>query len=165
MRPSRPGRHIAQRTSVSPCDVWSPRDVAISTGPALRRARTLRIRYTVPCVNTPIVIELEPDVEAWLASLSGPEFHQAAQAFERLEQQGHMLRMPYSRALGHGLFELRFLCGAVHRRITYWFAPNGPVIALTTFRKQRGNERREIERARTALQRCRAEHVNEAGHG
>ncbi len=60
-----------------------------------------------------------------------------------------------------GLFELRFHCQGVPRRITYWFAPSRRIVLLTTFRKQRDNERREIERARTALRRCAAEHAGE----
>lgn len=103
-------------------------------------------------------LELEPEVEQWLAMLDGDSFHQAAQALDRLEQLGPMLRMPFSRPLGEGLFELRFQCAGDARRVTYWYAPDGRVIALTTFRKQRSHEQREIKRARNALRRCRAEH-------
>jgi phage-related protein len=62
----------------------------------------------------------------------------------------NLLRMPQSRALGNGLFELRFTCEDVARRITYTFEPDRKVFTLTTFRKQRQNEQREIDRARTA---------------
>ena len=58
--------------------------------------------------------------------------------------------MPLSRSLGDGLFELRFSLGPTARRITYRFTQNGRVVSLTTFRKQRNNERNEINRARTA---------------
>ena len=103
-------------------------------------------------------LELEPEVEQWLASLDGDDVHQATQALDRLEQLGSRLRMPFSRPLGDGLFELRLHCAGAPRRVTYWYASNGRVIALTTFRKQRSNEQREIKRARNALRRCRAEH-------
>lgn len=103
-------------------------------------------------------LELEPEVEQWLAGLDGDDFHQAAHAFDRLEELGSQLKMPLSRSLGEGLFELRFHCEGVPRRVTYWYAPAGRAIALTTFRKQRNNEQREIKRARRALRRCRTEH-------
>jgi hypothetical protein len=107
------------------------------------------------------LIELEPEVENWLDGLEGSDFAQAAETLDRLARLGSALRMPLSRALGAGLFELRFHCGGVARRITYWFAPNQRVVLLTTFRKQRDNERREVERARVSLRRCAAEHLAE----
>ena len=55
-----------------------------------------------------------------------------------------------SRSLGDGLFELRFTLGPSARRITYRFTKDSRIILLTTFRKQRNNERHEIDRARIA---------------
>ncbi|MGH9116481.1 MAG: type II toxin-antitoxin system RelE/ParE family toxin [Acidimicrobiales bacterium] len=63
--------------------------------------------------------------------------------------------MPFSRSLGDGLFELRFTLGPSARRITYRFTQDGRIILLTTFRKQRNNERTEIARARRAAEACR----------
>ena len=68
----------------------------------------------------------------------------------RLEDAGYMLGMPLSKQLGGGLRELRFTCEGVARRITYVLEPERKAITLTTFRKQRQNERREILRARRA---------------
>lgn len=68
----------------------------------------------------------------------------------RLESQGHMLGMPHSRQLGDGLRELRFTCEGVARRVTYVLDPDRRAVTLTTFRKQRNNERGEILRARRA---------------
>jgi putative component of toxin-antitoxin plasmid stabilization module len=62
--------------------------------------------------------------------------------------------MPLSRSLGEGLFELRFTLGPTARRITYRFTNDGRIILLTTFRKQRRNERTEINRARQAAEAC-----------
>jgi putative component of toxin-antitoxin plasmid stabilization module len=62
--------------------------------------------------------------------------------------------MPLSRSLGDGLFELRFTLGPTARRITYRFTNDNRIILLTTFRKQRNNERHEIDRARTAVTEC-----------
>ena len=61
-----------------------------------------------------------------------------------------MLGMPLSKQLGVGLRELRFTCEGVARRITYVLDPERKVITLTTFRKRRQNERREVLRARRA---------------
>ena len=55
------------------------------------------------------------------------------------------------RPLGNGLFELRFTCEGTARRVTYFIDTRAKVITLTTFRKQRQNERREVARARQAM--------------
>ena len=62
--------------------------------------------------------------------------------------------MPMSKSLGDGLFELRFTLGSTARRITYRFTKDGRIILLTTFRKQRNNEWKEIDRARTVARDC-----------
>jgi hypothetical protein len=67
---------------------------------------------------------------------------------------GAALRMPHSRALGDGLFELRFDLGRLAQRVTFFFPGDHRVVLLTVFRKQRSNERSEIERARAAMRRC-----------
>ena len=104
-------------------------------------------------------VELEREVEAWIEELSPKEFATVLAHVERLAERGNRLRMPASRSLGDGLFELRFDLGRVARRITYYFVP-GPgqrIVLLTTFRKQRQNERAEVGRARSAMDRCIAE--------
>ena len=58
------------------------------------------------------------------------------------------------RALGDGLFELRFALGPTARRITYRYTKDNRIILLTTFRKQRNNERAEINRARQIADEC-----------
>ncbi|MGO9083001.1 MAG: type II toxin-antitoxin system RelE/ParE family toxin [Streptosporangiaceae bacterium] len=70
----------------------------------------------------------------------------------RLADLGPALRMPHARPLGDGLFELRFTCEGTARRVTYYTGTQRNVITLTTFRKQRQNERREVSRARQAMQ-------------
>jgi hypothetical protein len=52
------------------------------------------------------------------------------------------------------LFEVRFTLGSTARRITYRFTKEGRIILLTTFRKQRNNERAEVVRARKIAQDC-----------
>lgn len=62
--------------------------------------------------------------------------------------------MPSSRALGDGLLEVRFDFGRVAWRLTYFFVGDRRIVMLTVFRKQRQNERTEVQRARRAMQRC-----------
>lgn len=73
---------------------------------------------------------------------------------DRLAEQGHQARMPLSRSLGDGLFELRLTLGPTARRITYRFTKDSRIILLTTFRTLRNNERHEIDRARIAAAQC-----------
>lgn len=102
-------------------------------------------------------IELHPEVEEWFTSLDERSQDRAARAIDLLAEHGEQIRGPHSTALGAGLFELRFTLRDEARRITYRFAPDGRIVLLTTFRKQRDNERREVDRARAELRRCQTE--------
>ncbi len=95
-------------------------------------------------------VEFSEEVRAWYVGLSPAGKAAADRILERLASQGSMLRMPHSRSLGDGLYELRFSCENVNRRITYVFEPDRQAVTLTTFRKQRQNERAEVLRARRA---------------
>lgn len=95
-------------------------------------------------------VELSAEVRTWYVGLSPGGKAATDRIVERLEAQGNLLRMPHSRSLGDGLYELRFTCESVARRITYVFDPGRRAVTLTTFRKQRQNERAEILRARRA---------------
>jgi hypothetical protein len=66
-------------------------------------------------------IELEPEVTRWLESLPPGMFAVVAARIERLGDLGALLRMPHSRSLGEGLFELRFALGRNAQRITFFF--------------------------------------------
>lgn len=96
-------------------------------------------------------IEFSDEVAEWYEGLTVRGLAQVDRVVGMLAQRGNLLRMPQSRALGDGLFELRFTCEEVARRITYTFEPERKVFTLTTFRKQRQNEQREVDRARKAL--------------
>ncbi len=98
-------------------------------------------------------IVLSAEVERWYAGLSAGELAQADQALDRLATEGITLGMPHNRYLSEKLWELRFRCGQVNQRITYTADPDRQLVTLTTFRKQRQNERTEITRARKALRR------------
>jgi len=95
-------------------------------------------------------VELSEEVRTWYVGLSPAGKAAADRIIERLASQGHLLRMPHSRPLGEGLHELRFTCEHVARRITYVLDPDRQAVTLTTFRKQRQNERGEVLRARRA---------------
>lgn len=109
-------------------------------------------------------IEFSEEVAEWYTALSDAGAASADRVIELLVQQGNMLRMPHSRSLGEGLFELRFACEGVDRRITYAFEPRRHVITLTTFRKQRNNEAREVRRARKNLK-DRWDEMRSRSHG
>lgn len=102
-------------------------------------------------------VELEPEIEEWLSRLPVAAFATAAFHIDRLAERGSALRMPHSRALGEGLFELRFYLLRVAERITYYFAGQQRIVLLTEFHKQKMNERAEVERARSAMAWCLAE--------
>lgn len=87
-------------------------------------------------------------------SLDDTEWDRTVVIVDRLVALGSSARMPLSRSLGDGLFELRFSLGPTARRITYRFTNDGRIILLTTFRKQRNNERTEITRARKVAENC-----------
>lgn len=93
---------------------------------------------------------LSEEVRSWYVGLSPAGKAATDRIIERLATQGHLLRMPHTKPLGDGLHELRFTCENVARRITYVLDPERQAVTLTTFRKQRMNERAEILRARRA---------------
>jgi hypothetical protein len=96
-------------------------------------------------------VEISPEVEHWYATLKSSDKAAADRAFDRLAERGPALRMPHARPLGGDLYELRFTCEGTARRVTYYIDPGRRVITLTTFRKQRQQERREVTRARRAM--------------
>jgi putative component of toxin-antitoxin plasmid stabilization module len=93
-------------------------------------------------------IELLDEIVEWLDTLSEAEYERVVVFVERLAVLGSRARMPLSRSLGQGLFEMRFTLGSTARRITYRFTKDDRVVLLTTFCKQRQNESAEIHRAR-----------------
>lgn len=87
-------------------------------------------------------------------SLDDDQWDRTTVLIDRLASLASTVRMPLSKPLGDGLFELRFTLGATARRITYRFTKDDRIILLTAFRKQRNNERTEISRARKAASDC-----------
>lgn len=105
-------------------------------------------------ILSPWEVELEPEVEEWLDELSPHPFGVVTFQLDRLAGAGALLRMPHSRGLGDGLFELRFDLDRTAWRLTYFFGSDRRIVMLTAFRKQRMEERTEVARARTAMARC-----------
>lgn len=100
-------------------------------------------------------VEISTEVDQWLDGLSVSGQAQAVRALDLLSEHGPALRMPHSRKLDDQLWELRFRCERVNQRITYTVEPERRIITLTTFHKQRDNERKEVTRARNVLRRHR----------
>ena len=99
-------------------------------------------------------VELHDEIVEWMDSLDEDDWDRAVVVIDRLVALGSSARMPLSRSLGDGLCELRFTLDSTARRITYRFTRSGRIVLLTTFRKQRNNERIEIARARRAAEDC-----------
>lgn len=99
-------------------------------------------------------VEIHSEVVEWMETLDEAEWDRTVVVIDRLATLGSSARMPLSKSLGDGLFELRFTLGSTARRITYRFTKDGRIILLTTFRKQRNNERNEITRARKVAEAC-----------
>jgi putative component of toxin-antitoxin plasmid stabilization module len=99
-------------------------------------------------------IELHEEVVSWMFSLDDAQWYRTVAIIDRLATLGATARMPLSRSLGDGVFELRFTLGTTARRITYRFTRDTRIVLLTTFRKQRQNERAEVTRAKKVAQDC-----------
>ena len=97
---------------------------------------------------------MHDEIVEWMSSLDSNEWDRTVVVIDRLADLRSIARMTFSRALGDGLVELRFALGPTARRITYRFTEDNRIILLTTFRKQRNNERAEINRARQIADEC-----------
>ncbi len=95
-------------------------------------------------------LRLSSELKNWLQGLSREGQAEAVIAFDRLRAQGNTLRMPHSRPLSGGLFELRFSCENKATRVTYIYDVEKQIITLTQFVKQKNNEQKEVMRARKA---------------
>ncbi|MBY0275517.1 type II toxin-antitoxin system RelE/ParE family toxin [Candidatus Binatia bacterium] len=68
-----------------------------------------------------VEVELHDEVADWMDSLDDVEWMRTVVVIDRLVALGSLARMPLSKSLGDGLFELRFTLGPTARRITYRF--------------------------------------------
>ena len=102
-------------------------------------------------------IETEPEIDAWLDTLTDEEYGRVEYHFDLLAERGVLLGEPDTRQLSGKLRELRFYLGRERMRVTYYIASGRRIILLTVFGKTKLRERAEIERAMRAMQRCIAE--------
>lgn len=106
------------------------------------------------------VIELEPEVRAWLGTLALADYRAVERFADRLAVEGPLLPFPLASHLGDGLRELRI--GSF--RITYWLAPGRRAVLLTVFRKTKMRQTEEVLRAQRARKVCEAEHPPAGEH-
>jgi hypothetical protein len=102
-------------------------------------------------------IELEAEIAEWLERLDDDSFGQAERYIDLLADEGVHLGEPFTRQLRGKLRELRFSLDRRRVRITYYIASGRRIVLLTVFVKTQRQERREIDRAEKAMQRCVAE--------
>lgn len=102
----------------------------------------------------PYEVELEPEVRDWYLALDHEQQGRVDLRIDRLAREGPLLGEPHTRQLVGKLRELRFHLRGRDTRIMYWIAPGRRVILLTVFVKTKRRERRQIDRARRALERC-----------
>ena len=63
-------------------------------------------------VNVVAEIEAHDEVVEWFDELSQNEWERASVVIDRLASLGSQARMPLSRSLGEGVFEVRFTVGS-----------------------------------------------------
>lgn len=89
-----------------------------------------------------------PQVSKFTEKLSDELASRLDQMILILEERGANLRMPYSRSIGKGLFELRVV-GAIHVRIIYFFYDAKAYLAQGFIKKRNSLGRHDIEQALT----------------
>jgi len=102
-------------------------------------------------------VELESEVREWYLALDDDAQGRVDFHVDRLEQQGPLLDEPHTKQLDGKLRELRCYLDKRATRVTYWIAPGRRIILLAAFVKTKRQERKQVERARKAMQRCMAE--------
>src|SRR6266567_6371923 len=114
--------------------------------------------HTVRCMAGLYEVEVEPEVRAWLNSLSDRDFGRVDFLVGVLAERAETLGEPYTRHLKGKVRELRFHLLRQQTRVTYWLAPGRRLVLLTVFRKTRSAETTEVQRAIQAQKTCEAEH-------
>lgn len=98
-------------------------------------------------------VELEPEVRDWYLALDESDQARVQFNVDRLAEMGPLLDEPFTKQLDGKLREPRFyLVG----RPT-WIASGRRIILLTVFVKTQRRERREVQRAKRAYERCLSE--------
>jgi len=87
--------------------------------------------------------ENKNSVEAWLDNLTKDQFRSVAKEIKLLELCGNQLRLPHSKSLGQGLFELRERKFGF--RIYYTFCKNRVIVLLAAGNKK--TQKKDIDLA------------------
>jgi putative addiction module killer protein len=96
-------------------------------------------------------------LEGWLDSLTNEQLKSVSKELFLLERCGNALRLPHSKALGKGLFELRDKHFGF--RIYYGFLPNKKIVLLHAGDKS--SQKKDIEIARLRLAKLNERQDNE----
>jgi phage-related protein len=94
-----------------------------------------------------------PNVVAFIKALESPLGARTNKALDLLKDRGHALRMPFSRYVEDGIFELRVV-GAIQIRLLYFFHEGHAVVVHALFKKTGQLNRKDIAyalRARKAF--------------
>ncbi len=103
-------------------------------------------------------VEVEPEVRAWLESLTDRDFGRVDFLVGMLAEHADTLGEPYTRHLDGKVRELRFSLLRQQIRVTYWLGPARRLVLLTVFRKTRSAETAEVQRAVRAQRTCESTH-------
>lgn len=98
-------------------------------------------------------INFADSVEAWLNNLTVQQLKSVAKELRLLELSGHELRLPHSKSLGQGLFELRER--KFGYRIYYIFDQLKVIILLHAGDKT--SQKRDVQKARDILKKYRGD--------
>ena len=93
---------------------------------------------------------LDDELEEFIYSLEKQTIAKVLRTIDLLEMFGNKLRMPHSKKIAPGLFELR-VRGAQEVRIIYTFYAEGSMLLTGFIKKAERTPRRELERARQKL--------------
>jgi|SRR5579863_1557639 len=92
-------------------------------------------------------------IQKWLDGLEEDQLKSISKELIMLEITGNMLRLPHSRALGQGLFELRDIRYGL--RIYYGF--HGRQIIIVVAAGDKGGQEKDIKMARNRLSQTKSE--------
>ena len=110
--------------------------------------------YTLPDGRKP--------VEEFLDSLPSKMRVKAIDSLDLLEEYGNQLRLPYSRALSDGIFELRIKFSSDISRIVYFFFIGSRIIVTNGFvKKTQKTPETEFAKARKYKQDYERSHPHE----
>ncbi len=101
-------------------------------------------------------------VEEFLDSLSVKMRVKALDSLDLLEEYGNQLRLPYSKALDDGIFELRIKFSSDISRIFYFFYVGNKIVVTNGFiKKAQKTPASELAKARKYKQDYERRHIHE----